>query len=304
MKICQIVPCFPYQEHIEGLAIGKKYHVGGVEKHALILSQHLQNNGDEVTVITTKSPEHNKLTELKLGFKIIRVPLGMLLYSSSMPFSVFRRFNPSTYDIIHAHTPTPALADLAAIRNIQKKCPFILTYHNDITKDSFVGKITSAVYNNTLGEYLLRHTDVIIATSQSYAKTSENLKNHIAKIKIVPNAVDNQIFRRDIDAGIIRHKHAIPNESKVILFVGRIDSYKGCDYLVRAFALLSAKLPDSYLLFVGTGPLKNSLKTLAKDLGLLSRIKFAGYVSDKELPNIFLKTCWIKTFLIVFNHNS
>ena len=284
MRICQVVPCFPYQEHLGGRAVERGYHVGGVEKHVYYLCQELSRLGDEVTVVTTKSPAHNSLSEIDSNINICRVPFGIPLYSSSMPLQILKHLKPTEHDIIHAHTPTPAIADLAALKNILKRCPFILTYHNDISKNGIVGTVLSTAYNSTLGTFLLAYANAIIATSMSYATNSARLKKYLPRVKVIPNGVDVEIFHPVISNQKMRENFGLPPESKIVLFVGRIDPYKGCNYLVRAFALVANELSQAGLLFVGTGPLIEKLKILTKDLDIDSKVIFAGYVPDEDLP--------------------
>ena len=283
MKICQVVPCFPYREHLKGRSVEKGYHVGGVEKHVYFISKKLLELGNEVTVFTTKSPQHESLSEIDSDIDIYRVPIGISLYASSIPLHILKDLKGKEYDLIHAHTPTPAIADLAALKNFIKRKPFILTYHNDIGKEDTFGKIVSSAYNATLGTFLLAHADAIIATSKSYAMNSKNLKKYHQKVKIIPNGVDINVFHPERDSVKVREKYKL-NQDKIVLFVGRIDYYKGCNYLIRAFADVIKAIPQVHLLFVGAGPLIGELKILAESLNIASKVSFTGYVSDEDLP--------------------
>src|SRR5690606_5732738 len=53
------------------------------------------------------------------------------------------------------------------------------------------------------------------------------------------------------------------------------------DKLIEAFAKLDPAL-DARLEIVGSGDQENHLKHLAKSLGVLDRIRFAGFVSEEE----------------------
>ncbi|HEY0447519.1 glycosyltransferase [Actinophytocola sp.] len=64
-----------------------------------------------------------------------------------------------------------------------------------------------------------------------------------------------------------------------VLFVGRLDKEKNVDELIRAAAVV----PDVRLDIVGDGACRASLTALAEDLGVASRVRFHGFVSDDEL---------------------
>ena len=282
MKTCQVVSCFPYKEHLKGYIAEKGYHIGGVERHVYEISNALAKRGISVTVLSTRSPHHRKYHEID-EIKVIRIPYGIPLYSSSIPFHIFWHLNQSEYDLIHAHTPNPTIADLACFKN-RGKIPFILTYHNDISKEGYAGKMISYVYNKTLGDFILKNSDLIIATTKSYAEKSIRLKRFKHKIKVIPNGVNPNKFNKNIDEKKIRIHHGIPIDSKIILFVGALEVYKGIEYLLKAFKQVLNYEMKSYLVIVGAGALSKQLKEMTVELGISDNVIFAGYVKDSDLP--------------------
>ena len=62
------------------------------------------------------------------------------------------------------------------------------------------------------------------------------------------------------------------------LSIGRLVYYKGLENAVRALA----DVPGT-LLIVGTGPLEQSLKRLARDIGVSERIVWCGKLGDDAL---------------------
>ena len=283
MNICQVVPYFPYREHINSQQVEKGYHIGGVERHVYHISRELSQRGHNVTIITTKSPDHDKLSEIE-SFNVQRVPITLRIYNSHVPFRVVKYFDPCQYDVIHAHTPVPAIADLAALRNIVKKRPFVLTYHNDITKGGIFGSIISAIYNKSVGKFLLQHSDIIISTTKSYAVNSKQLSKYLHKIRVIPNGVDDKVFSPKLDGSRVREKYGLKEDCKIVLFVGRLDYYKGCEYLVEAFSIVVKRMKNAHLILVGSGPLEERLREIANELNITDDISFAGYVKDEDLP--------------------
>ena len=224
LKICQIVPCFPYQEHLKGACVEDGYHVGGVERHACRLAHELAERGHDVTVFAASSPKNSRLSEIE-GLSVRRISKDLLLYNSYLPVSLLWHFDPSKYDIIHAHTPVPAIADMVALKNVVCRTPFILTYHNDIIKGGFLGGIISSVYNMTLGKSLVKYSDTIITTTQSYADNSRLLKSCLSKVKVIPNGIDCDLFKPGLDTNLIRKKYSISSFDK-LLFVGCLDTIR------------------------------------------------------------------------------
>lgn len=285
MKICQITQRFPYHQHLTGEVIEEAYPVGGVSQHVYFISAELAQLGHQVTIITTKSPQHERLSELSLpDIDIRRVPQGISIYNSSLPLRIFKCLNPKEYDVIHAHTPLPSIAELAALRNARAKSPFVLTYHNDITKGGFAGAIISAAYNYSIGAFALRHADAIIATTRSYAESSPRLKNHLHKVRVVPSGVNIERFHPGLNQDKIRQRYGLNQSDKVILFAGALEPYKGCDYLVLSLSLIIENLPHARLIIIGKGALKEKLKKMARELDISDKVIFAGYVPEEDLP--------------------
>jgi glycosyltransferase involved in cell wall biosynthesis len=282
MKICQVAPYFPYRQHLEGISVEKGYHIGGVERHVYNLSNELSKIGNEVTVITTKSPKHKYFSDVK-NIKVIRLPIDFRVYSSPISLKIFSlAFR--DYDVVHAHTPVPLIADLVAIRNLNGRTPFLLTYHNDVNKNGMFNEVVAMLYNCSFGSLLLNCSDTIITTTKDYAFQSRKLRKYLYKISVVPNAVDTTRFHPRIDGYKIRERYEISKEAKVVLFVGTLAAYKGCKYLLSAFSMILKKLSNVYLILVGKGPLESNFKETAAKLGGEKRIIFAGYVKDEELP--------------------
>jgi len=80
-----------------------------------------------------------------------------------------------------------------------------------------------------------------------------------------------------------------PRQPPTVLFVGRLDAEKRIDELLRAFAALPARLDDARLQIVGKGPRAAALRALAGELGIAARVDFAGFVSDAELVQAYLR---------------
>ncbi len=65
-----------------------------------------------------------------------------------------------------------------------------------------------------------------------------------------------------------------------VIFVGRLVPIKRIDLLLRALAIVKAKIPGLRAVIVGDGPLREELETLAAALGLEGAVEFAGAQPD------------------------
>ncbi len=63
-------------------------------------------------------------------------------------------------------------------------------------------------------------------------------------------------------------------DSNLVLYVGRLIPYKGCDYLIRAMQLVEKERPGAHLVIIGDGTARNDLQQLAASLGV--QCEFVG----------------------------
>ena len=71
-----------------------------------------------------------------------------------------------------------------------------------------------------------------------------------------------------------------------LLFVGRLAAVKGVPMLFDALRDLSKIHPALHLTLVGDGPERTALERRAREMGLTSRITFAGYKSQAEVADL------------------
>jgi len=83
-----------------------------------------------------------------------------------------------------------------------------------------------------------------------------------------------------------RIKLQLEQEHFVIGTVGRLETQKGHQYLIRAFGEVSCLLPNARLVIVGWGTLEHQLETQAEQLGVRERVLMLGQRTDvlKLLP--------------------
>lgn len=68
--------------------------------------------------------------------------------------------------------------------------------------------------------------------------------------------------------------------SYVLLSIGRLSEEKGFGYLLRALAMLKGQSGNIRLILAGDGPLSAELKSQAKQLDIIDRVYFCGYMEN------------------------
>ncbi|MGP1440988.1 MAG: glycosyltransferase family 4 protein [Peptoanaerobacter stomatis] len=120
--------------------------------------------------------------------------------------------------------------------------------------------------------------DALICVSGAGTKRIERFKSNKI-VRTIRNGILSQIVtfnKEEINNFLLKHK--IPDNKKIICYVGRLDQEKRPDRFVQ-FAFKLAKLrKDVHFLIVGDGDLMDKLKEESKMLGLDSYITFTGEI--------------------------
>lgn len=77
-----------------------------------------------------------------------------------------------------------------------------------------------------------------------------------------------------------------PDGRHWIVYSGSISYRNGVDLIVKALSLLEEEFPLLRLRIVGNGPATESVRGLAKELGVADRVEFAGFVTNDEVPSL------------------
>lgn len=73
---------------------------------------------------------------------------------------------------------------------------------------------------------------------------------------------------------------ADPENSRVVLAVGRLVEQKGHATLIEAFARIAGRIPEWRVIIVGEGPIRSDLESRIDRLGLADRATLVGQVDD------------------------
>ncbi len=173
-------------------------------------------------------------------------------------------------DILHAHYIT----SFGLVGALSLWHPFVISlWGSDIYDFPH-----ESLFNRLSVKYVLKKADRILSTSRNMA--SEAARYTGKDILVTPFGVDTSVFRR------------IPLPEKDTIVIGNVKALSpkyGIDCLIRAFAILCSMCPgrDMRLVIAGKGPDREKLETLAADLGVASRIDFAGFVRHDRLPELY-----------------
>jgi glycosyltransferase involved in cell wall biosynthesis len=175
-------------------------------------------------------------------------------------------------DVIHYHFPWP-FADILRLFSARNK-PSVMTYHSDIVRQRYLGKIYAPLMRKTL-----QGMSAVVATSPAYAATSPVLTQnvHAKNLKTIPLGILN--YASDVtDDRANGNTLARLNlgDKPFMLALGVLRYYKGLHTLIEA-----ARKINGMVVIAGSGPKESALRSQAARLAT-TNIVFTGQVSETE----------------------
>lgn len=119
----------------------------------------------------------------------------------------------------------------------------------------------------------------IVAGSCTKKYFEERIKISEDKIKIAYDSSSSPSPNSPTPS--LRQKYKIPNNAKIVLYIGRVIPRKGCDLLISSIKPIIDKNRSVYLIIGGEGPYLNHCKKLV-DEKYLKNIVFIGKVLPEE----------------------
>ncbi len=174
-----------------------------------------------------------------------------------------------------------AYAGFAALffKLLNPKIPFLLTLQEGDSEKHILNRV-GVFY--PLWRLIFKKSDYIQVISQYLADFARRY-GATCPVEVVPNGVSLEKFKIRSTKSETNSNYKNSNV-KTIITTSRLVYKNGIDTLIRAVALLKAKSYKLKAIIVGDGPDRSKLEQLARDLGIVDRIKFIGHVNPDRIP--------------------
>ena len=119
----------------------------------------------------------------------------------------------------------------------------------------------------------------IVCCSESSRRNHAAFGYAAAKMQVIPNGIDVDVFRPDTECGTeIRKRLRIPPSARVVGLVGRFHPHKDHPCFFRAAAKIARSVPDCHFIVCGTGADRNNcvLVELEREFNLIGRCHLLG----------------------------
>jgi glycogen(starch) synthase len=175
-------------------------------------------------------------------------------------------------DLIHLHPLGSEILFYLQIRNVMP-LPTLATVHNNYSRRNIVLSAESG-----FGKVLRRADWVTSVSHDSMAW----LRREVPELEPKSSVVHNGVPSTQLDV------QPLSWTPPVLLYVGRLAPQKRLDILLRAFARVLDRLPQTRLVLAGTGSEGGTLQALAVELQIEAEVEFLGRIppeSVRELLN-------------------
>ncbi|MBU1260237.1 MAG: glycosyltransferase family 4 protein [Planctomycetes bacterium] len=146
----------------------------------------------------------------------------------------------------------------------------------------YCAKGLSTVIKGWLTRYALKKADMICSTSRFMIDRTVDLRPATVPIKHIPFGVDYELFRP-----VVRQETKESEKGFLIGFVKALSPKYAPDILISAMPEICRQLPDARLVIIGQGPMKAQLQNMARELGIMDKVEFTGFIPNEKLPVFF-----------------
>jgi 1,2-diacylglycerol 3-alpha-glucosyltransferase len=253
----------------------------GIANVAYNIVEEMKKNGVNCTVCSPTGP-NIKLGNPKLINKYGLI--GLIYYWNEV--SKFLELNQNEFDVIWCHNPM-----------FIKKCSYeniVTTIHTTYYGEFInkVGRLHLRIYKkfaSIVEKYCfcnLRNSISFNVVSPKVSKELESIGIEGKIISYIPNGVNIKLFKPLEKKTCLRQKFGLPEDSRIILSLGRLTEQKDPTTLIKIFSEVSNNIENIILVIAGQGELLMKTKELVQKNNL-NNVIFLGYVDEADKPELY-----------------
>lgn len=250
LKICLVGPLAPPS--------------GGMATQLAQVSALLANDGHSVEIVANNAPYRPAWLESVRG---ARAAFRLFPYVLRLWTAAGRN------DVVHVLANSGwawwLFATPAVLIARSRGTPVVVNYHGGNAQAFF-----SRAWRG--GLRILEAADALVVPS---AFLEDVFADFGIEAEIIPNVIDTRRFTPAPEARETGRFH--------IVVTRNLDPVYDIQTVLRAFAIVAPSLPDPHLSVTGSGPERQRLETLCRELGILDRVTFAGRIDNTAMHRLY-----------------
>lgn len=266
-----------------------KPYISGVTNSIETLKAGLEELGHKVMVFSPDYPNAPK-TPGVYRFPSLPAPYPGYRLSIPVPGKYFNELKKAGVNVIHSHSPYQlGLLSMHYARKL--KVPFVFTMHTMLGKYMHYVPI---IPNKLLDMISSRYIKTFCNRCDMIVVPTENVRRQLSsigvktKMETVPAGLDLSLSKTANPSGI-RQRHGIPDNAKLLIFVGRLAKEKNIYFLFKAFESILSQYSNVYLLLAARGPMDAELRSIApKHVIFAGEIKYPKVLDYYAASDVFV----------------
>jgi glycosyltransferase involved in cell wall biosynthesis len=253
---------------------------GGTAERTFQMSRFLAKVGIECIVLTTDLGLTPRRIMDMDGVKVVALPcLVKRFYFPKFSYRLIKRIV-ADVDVFHLMGHWTFINALVYFIGKRLNKPYVVCPAGALPIYGR-SKIIKMFYNLVIGKSIIRNASGHIAITKDEVNQFQDYGVEGDKVSVISNGINAEDFQAN-DIADFRRKYGL-GDVPFIMFVGRLNSIKGPDLLLRAFCNVKDKLRDFHLVFVGPdGGMLAELKEMVADAGAGARVHFIGYLDGAD----------------------
>lgn len=282
---------------------------GGQVTYVLELSKSLAELGIKVDIYTRRFGDRTEVEAVNEDVRVVRIAAGgnefirkedLFPHLDEMTdnMAAFIDRNGLRYELLHSHYWDAGYVSMKLSERLD--IPFVYTAHSlGAWKKEQMGGDPAEMEKTFNFSQRIHWENIIFRSAAAQTVTTQDGYDNYKRLYdfespdlvIIPPGVDTKRFR-PLKPGEKGRKLDIPE--RFVFALSRIDSNKGLDYLIRAFATIHDQTDATLVIGGGsqnpqayeTG-VKNSLLEIVESEAIGGRVRFTGYVPDEMLDSYY-----------------
>ena len=255
----------------------KHTFAGGAEVYVHEIAKRWVKKGHKVILFCGNDGKHAR-HEIYDGVEVIRRGGFYFVYVWAFVYYMLK-LRKQTDIIIDAQNGIPFFTPLYARKPI-----FCLMHH--VHQEYLRTSLTHPLY--LLAYFLEQKVMPLVYRNVKFMTVSNSTKQDMEKLRLGKAGID--IVYPGVDINNL--KPGTKAQNPMILYLGRLKSYKSIDVFIKSAPVILKQFPHATFVIAGFGEEERKLKKLTKTLGVFDKFSFQGKVSEEEKIRLYQKA-WV-----------
>jgi glycosyltransferase involved in cell wall biosynthesis len=274
------------------------YSYGGTVSAVSALAEGLAKQGANVTILTTNVNGKERLN-MPLGqpvsldgvevyyYPLASISLGSFHYSPDLAQACKEKIK--YFDLVVLETLWEYIAGPVVAASKRHHVPYIIQPHGQLLPWCINQKrLKKQLYLTLFGRRYLSQAAALHCTAPVEAEAIKSF-NFRAPTFVVPNCIDLTRFENMPGHGHMRRRLGIPEDARVLLFMGRLHSVKRPDLAISTLIAAQSLTGEVHLIMAGpdeTG-MNEVLIELATQAGCANYLHIVGFLDGDDVLQAF-----------------